>query len=337
MAETKEYREFFLRATVVTSGTKPDQEGAFPTTYYIGTTLVYNRFLKNHFPSEKVFKKLFESIAFKKNQEDTAKLAEQGLTKIATDADAESRTSALITDFTATTVPHQLPEIVLSTDGNDTVVGTPTEIGGLKLSILRRTISGFFRRNYKIEVIVQDSIAIDSTTKKLKLQGDSNLPGATKFYGTSNIGAKGWNDLATAVSPTVASLIASTINATRNSTDFNTSFNVLIASNQTVTGAVGTAPTNGTYLIIYEADVAIPAPTGIHSITYRLKSGSTVLNDDRVVLANTLSNPSPFFSQKIMCTAIAALVAAQQVNLNVDSNVATTITGRSITMVKIGV
>ena len=62
MPEIKEFREFFLRATKVTSGSRPDKEIPFPVQYTVNGSNRYNRFLKDHAPSEKVFKKLFESI-----------------------------------------------------------------------------------------------------------------------------------------------------------------------------------------------------------------------------------------------------------------------------------
>lgn len=89
MSITKEFREFFLRNVKVPTGTKKDQEINFATQYTailngISKT-VYNRFLKDNYPSEDVFKKLFESVTFKLNTEDTATASQQGLVEIATD------------------------------------------------------------------------------------------------------------------------------------------------------------------------------------------------------------------------------------------------------------
>ena len=60
MATTKEFREFFLRHTQVNSGSKPDKETGFPLKYFVGSQEVFNRFLKDDYPSESVIKKLFE-------------------------------------------------------------------------------------------------------------------------------------------------------------------------------------------------------------------------------------------------------------------------------------
>lgn len=177
MAVTQEFREFFIRHIKVTSGTKPDQEANFPTTYYIGSTLVYNRFLKNDYPSESVFKKLFQSLTFKLNKEDTAKLTQQGLVKIATDANAESRTSNTSTDYTASVVPHQLPEIILTNGSGDTNVSTETA-ASLSIVTVKRTIASLFRRIYRIALV-----------------GDTATPGSNKVYSTNQAGTRGWNSV----------------------------------------------------------------------------------------------------------------------------------------------
>lgn len=119
MAVIKEFREFFLRAVQVNSGPKPDQEAGFPTQYNVtkpdGTTVTgFNRFLKDHFPSESVFMKLFESITFKKNPEDKASIAEQGLVKLATDGEAKSN-QTYSDNFVRGVQPHQLPTVETGT------------------------------------------------------------------------------------------------------------------------------------------------------------------------------------------------------------------------------
>lgn len=99
MAIIKEFREFFLRNIKLPIGTKKDQENNVAVTYTAiidgVSKTVYNRFLKNNYPSEDVFKKLFESITFKLNTEDTATTSEQGLVKIATDNQVQLGTSTI--------------------------------------------------------------------------------------------------------------------------------------------------------------------------------------------------------------------------------------------------
>lgn len=106
----KEFREFFLRNVQVNTGTKKDQETNFPTNYVVGTSNVFNRFLKSHFPSENVFKKLFESITFKLNPEDKATFEAQGLVRRATDAEALNRNPVSGT-FQNVVSPEQLTEV----------------------------------------------------------------------------------------------------------------------------------------------------------------------------------------------------------------------------------
>ena len=45
MSVIKEFREFFLRNTKVTIGSKADQESNFPVQYQVNSNLEYNRFL----------------------------------------------------------------------------------------------------------------------------------------------------------------------------------------------------------------------------------------------------------------------------------------------------
>lgn len=111
MAAIKEFSDFFLRDIKVNSGSTPDQEVNYPTDYLVNGVLKKNRFLKNHVPTEGVFRKLFASIPFKLNIEDTASETEQGLVKTSTDTNAYNRTSAIDAAMREVVQPHQLPEI----------------------------------------------------------------------------------------------------------------------------------------------------------------------------------------------------------------------------------
>lgn len=197
MSAIKEYREFFLRNVQVNTGSKSDQEVGFITSYFVNGITKFNRFLKGHFPSQDVMNKFVTSITFKLNQEDTAKLGEQGLSKIAADADAESRTSNIISDYTATVVPHQLPEVIGTITGNDSVISVD-QFHGIEITTLKRTISGKFRRIYKLAIAVgAGSLTFDGDD--LTLMNDDDSPGANKYYGTTSDGSKGFFSLATIV------------------------------------------------------------------------------------------------------------------------------------------
>lgn len=319
MATIKEFREFFLRHIKVTSGTKPDQEVNFPTQYYIGTTLVYNRFLKNDYPSESIFKKLYESLTFKLNKEDTAKLSEQGLVKIATDAQAKARSSNATSDYTAAVVPHQLPEVILtSVLAQDVNIGSAETTTGMMLQLVERTIAGLSRYVYKLSVAVDKSITIAS--EKVQLVNDAATPGASKYYGTNGAGTKGWFGFTTDVqNVAMASSTPAIVN---------------IATNQLIPDAIATITVAGSYLIIYEADIIIP--TNAFVSTYRLvKNGATTINDNRLI-QSSLTTLGDYMSGKIYCTALATLAISDTVQLSLDSDANGIIAGRSITVIKIG-
>lgn len=119
MSIIKEYREFFLRAIQVPTGTKADKQINYPAQYQVTDIngkqiMAFNRFLKEHFPSEDVFKKLFESIAFKINPEDTATVPQQGLVRIVTGEGIVAREDVILDGtetFATVVVPSTLPVV----------------------------------------------------------------------------------------------------------------------------------------------------------------------------------------------------------------------------------
>lgn len=143
MPTIKEFREFFLRNTAVNAGAKRDQETGFPTQYLIDGVLKYNRFLKGDYPNEDVFKKLFESIPFKLNPEDTATTLIQGLLKLATDADAIASTETWTDNVSRAVTTYQLPVTIADAiPGNVVVTVTPT---------VDTLTGGRTRRGYKVK------------------------------------------------------------------------------------------------------------------------------------------------------------------------------------------
>lgn len=127
----KEFREFFFRHTQVNSGVVPDQETGFALQYTIikngVSTLVYNRLLKDDFPSEAVYRKLLESITFKLNPADTATNSLQGIVKTAADLDVINRNPTLsyIDQMKRVVQPGQVPRVI----GNNVVEGTEIDNG----------------------------------------------------------------------------------------------------------------------------------------------------------------------------------------------------------------
>ncbi len=122
MSIIKEFREFFLRNTSVPSGTKPDQETGFPTQYQVEGNNVFNRFLKKNFPSENVFKKLFESIAFKLNVEDTSTSSQQGLVKQASTLEFNSGADNDTDGYALYATPSQIQAAITAAAYDDTAV-----------------------------------------------------------------------------------------------------------------------------------------------------------------------------------------------------------------------
>lgn len=164
----KEFRDFFLRNYQKISGTQPDQEVGFPIDYRVGNTTVKNRFLKNNIPSENVFKKLFESITFKLNREDTAKETEQGLVKLATDIEAKNGSNGIDT-FSRSIKPSQLTtarEVITNPiSGYDinTILTSPTDI--IKVDVDNIILS---RNEYKIGIYDNFIIWIKDSFNKIK-------------------------------------------------------------------------------------------------------------------------------------------------------------------------
>jgi hypothetical protein len=104
-----EFREFFLRAVQVLSGSKRDQETGYPTTTTVNGSSRGNRFLDGHVPTNGVFAKLFASIPFKLNSEDAATTAQQGLTRLATDVEAAAFDSTVNSKgYQPVVQPHQV-------------------------------------------------------------------------------------------------------------------------------------------------------------------------------------------------------------------------------------
>lgn len=135
--------------------------------------------------------------------------------------------------------------------------------------------------------------------------------------------------------------ITKNLHAARNETDYHTPFAVSDGTNTIVTGASLTISVNGVYQITYEADLVNTTGGAIQALVYRIvKNGTTAINLDRVAECSIYAIAdvgTPFFTQKIVSTALATLVATDVVELSVDTTVTNfTITGRSISIIKVG-
>lgn len=107
-----EYREFFFRSVQINNGSRPDKEMGYPVRYGIqGGTLVFNRLLKGHYPSENTLKKFAQSIPFKLDPTDTASDTQQGIVKAGTDAQVIAKTATFSDSMTRIVQPYQLPDV----------------------------------------------------------------------------------------------------------------------------------------------------------------------------------------------------------------------------------
>lgn len=134
---TKEFREFFFRSAKLNTGTKKDQEVNYPTTYTATingvSQTVGNRLLKNHFPSEGVFRKWAESIAHLLNSEDTATATTQGLVSFATTSEFRLGTGLDAKSYALVPTTAQCPitYFVASVPAAPPAVGTEYKVGDL--------------------------------------------------------------------------------------------------------------------------------------------------------------------------------------------------------------
>lgn len=137
MATIKEKREFFLRNVQVSTGVNADKEIGFPVKETVGVLSKFNRFLKGNFPSEKVFAKVWQSVAFHLNQDSTATTDMQGLAKAATNQKVIDRDNSDSEQMCTFVRPYNLPIFVSDNNVTDTVIKTVTN-GNIKIEVLSR-------------------------------------------------------------------------------------------------------------------------------------------------------------------------------------------------------
>lgn len=129
----------------------------------IGTN--YHKFSTNNRPTEQEFKKLFDSIAFISETDDTASTTEQGLGKIAEDAYANQRYDNDGDGYTRFIVPHQLPTLEAGDGSIPDFLGTSVTYRGMKLTHHTYTDgSGDQRLNFKVENVLTVTRAASSST-----------------------------------------------------------------------------------------------------------------------------------------------------------------------------
>ena len=160
MPSIKEYREFFIRAIQVPAGTKADKQTNYVTQYQVTDVngnhiMAFNRFLKDHFPSQDVFEKLFESLTFKLNPEDTASVTTQGLVKVVTGEQVIGRDDSVTTSgetFTTVVVPSALPVVAAGTNTTLTTEIIKASDGSVVGSVPVGTADIYYLR-YKVNAV----------------------------------------------------------------------------------------------------------------------------------------------------------------------------------------
>lgn len=94
--------------------------------FFFQITALKDRFRRNDEPTESMFRKLFDSIAFHKEKDSTADTENQGLVKLADDTDSLTRNSTKDPDgFAKAVQPHQLPDVTALTGISVTEEDTP--------------------------------------------------------------------------------------------------------------------------------------------------------------------------------------------------------------------
>jgi len=148
----------------------------------VSASASYDRFRKNNKPTEATYRRLLDSVPFFLETGDTASESQQGLAKLATDANVKLRTSAGASEVQTLVRPHQLPLMQGSGGTEANTIDTPVAEGGVKLTPKADLTTT--RMNFLIEldannlsvvtfdkdadyVVIED--ATDNTTKKALL------------------------------------------------------------------------------------------------------------------------------------------------------------------------
>lgn len=195
MSTIKEYKQFFLRGTAKSSPPNEDQESGYPTTYVDADgNVVGNRFLPTHKPSNSVFSKLFYSIPFILNSEDTSSESQQGLAKTATDDNAYDKSNADADNMAVHVKPSQLPYVTTADADNISVTKSKQVDGG-----------GNESARYEIG-LGADMAALLSNKKYLYIGYADDASGTGFSLDTANIAKPYWAFLikTEAVTPLVA-------------------------------------------------------------------------------------------------------------------------------------
>jgi hypothetical protein len=163
----------------------------------------YTKFSKSNFPTEQRYKELFDSAGFIVESNDTAKESEQGFVELQTDTESRTRSNPS-GSYAKSVRAHQLPELITTNAGTDTDDAglhiadpgyAPTELlgRGIKVTWLMRTISGYFRRIWKIENTMTVTAADATVTVAEPTSGNYTIKANVTTGPVGPVGPSGTN------------------------------------------------------------------------------------------------------------------------------------------------
>ena len=166
----------------------------------------YSRLSKNNKPSKSTFYDVLDSVCLKVEDGDTAALTQQGLVKLATDANVKTRTSASSGTKQTVVRPHQLAMLTLGDDTEATIAAGAQTYEGLKLTGVSKTVGSDQRLNFKLEF---DPNSLSTATPVAATDyfifedaDDSNAPKKALISALSSLMGGYWSLTSTNLSPT---------------------------------------------------------------------------------------------------------------------------------------
>jgi len=163
--------------------------------------IAYNRFMQKNRPDEITFGRLFDSVPFINDSDDTAKTTEAGHIKVASDTDVKARKTftAFADGHRRAVQPEQLPTGVAGS--TSVIFDSVNNIYKLNGDVVAPGNLYYYGTNgagakgyYTLAGSVSVKNSIEYETSSLQLKNDEAAPGNNHVYGTGDTGTKGWFD-----------------------------------------------------------------------------------------------------------------------------------------------
>lgn len=147
----------------------------------------YAGFKTNNRPSERTFKKLFDSICFPERVEDAATESSAGLVRLPSYANVRDRVYS--SPWPVSALVSHLPDLLIEGTADHVMEGLEVFKNGIGISKLSY-------KGVKIDFLIKANVGGSLTLNqdKIKLVNDSEVLTGTKFYGVKN-NQKGFHDL----------------------------------------------------------------------------------------------------------------------------------------------